>query len=231
MYREPDVQIESRVIMHKDNRNPGPRARGRRLQRRAALIGAATVIGLFASPVVAAAAPVHRVPAKSKSGPGTPTQKVSNGPTAALCKEVSPSAVSKIVGWTVPAPTPEVMTNMFDAKFNVTVTDVGCSYGSYKDLAQLVTLTYEKLSKPMSLKEVKKDLANLNKSTGANIIMNPYSGLSVSTGFIQTFTIGTITATIIVGVDGTKIAGAGVDSSMKDSEVQSLAELAIHKYL
>jgi hypothetical protein len=145
------------------------------------------------------------------------------------CSKVSASAVSAIVGYTVPAgvgmTTKLAATKQSDGISGVVTT---CTYGaetSESALHKVVILTSETTSKSFTLSELKSLLAK-NAAAAKAIKLVPYSGLG-EPGFYFTEHIGGISAQGLAGFDGTQSEGADVfSSSISKSQLVALAKLA-----
>lgn len=210
------------------DRNPGSRfSDGRRSRRparyaRTALTGLAAAACVLALPVAAqASAP----PLPSSSG-------------AALCDGVSPSSVSSVVGWSVPAPTATVKKATFNKKLHISSQDTICTYGTPTSLASLdheIFMTYDQLSAaPPKGATVASIKSELNKSI-ATLPAKMHASYSVSTSNGVLAVYGKVSGSIdgvafaaqfLFNWAGTKVAGIELYGNEAMSTLQSLEKLA-----
>ena len=156
--------------------SPEHRARLRRYPARS-LVALAAAAGCIALPSVAQAA------AKP-----TPPKPIS----AQVCSRVSPSAVSGIVGFTVPAPTENTFSYTIDPKLNLTETSTSCTFlvaGSASDPfgSKNVSLTSEVFNHPVTLALLKQaeaaeqeKFASREKARHFKVHSQSYTGLGVT---------------------------------------------------
>ncbi len=198
---------------------PETRARrspARGLRRRTLLVVAAT-FGLFTTPGVAAASPR---PASHK----TPLAK------PALCAGVSPSAISRVAGYRVPAPTVSTHSSTFDQQHNVSTFQTICSYGTFP-APTAVVIAYQTLSKSLPPSTIEQDIkasAISSKPSGATYVIMSYSGLGVP-GLYEQET-GPVTLEAVLGIKGSKIVGAAVGKMLSKSKLAALTKLGMANY-
>jgi hypothetical protein len=190
----------------------------------AVLLGIAAASALLVAPVGARAA--------SRSQPATRGRQLAartaRSDASSVCSKISPSAVSAIVGYAVPAATGAV-TDLKATKANDGISAVltTCSFGAQTSLAALkrnVTLDLEVTSRPITTREVQQELAK-TASASLKISVSPYPGLGVP-GVYFTEVGGGISAEGISGFVGTKVFGASVFEALSRSKLASLAKLA-----
>jgi hypothetical protein len=195
--------------------------RNRRLSpytRRAALLAAATTLGLVVLPATAQASPRSDAPLAV---------------TAGICNKVSASTVSSILGYTVPAAKPLTDSNVFDKKLGISGSVTDCTYGaetSLKSLQKVAFLSYEVISKPIALGTIKSDIKAAEKKVGTGFSVKTYKGLHYPALKLHFQEAGT-SFTIIEAIDGTKFAGAGLYGNQPVSTIAALAKLAMAAYL
>jgi hypothetical protein len=207
-------------------RNRPTRAAFRSLRSRALFLGIVGASGLFAATAVTQAA---------ASRPGvTPEGRQAVARTARLlsssiCSKVSPASVSALVGYSVPAGTPDIRKlKATKQNFGISAVVTTCTFGSQASMAALlkdVTLSSEVTSKPLTTSEMQQEVA---KASGATFKFKftPYSGLGVP-AFYFSMTAAGISAEGIEGVDGTKSFGASVETkTLSKSKLAALAKLA-----
>jgi hypothetical protein len=146
-----------------------------------------------------------------------------------LCAKVSASAVSSIVGYTVPAAVgislnaPATKTNDY-----ISGSTIDCSFGAEKslaDLKKLVSLDFETVSKPVTTAELKKLLAKTQTTAGLKVKIVPFSALG-GESFYMTFSEAGISINSLFTANGTKLYGATVESKLSSSKLESLVKLA-----
>lgn len=189
--------------------------------RSCALLCAAGGSGLVATAALAETASQTRFAGQVSAL--TATQRSSS-----ICAKVSPASVSRIVGFSVPAPTTDV-SKLAATKQNdgISALVTTCTFGaqaSLADLAKDVTLELEIASKPLTVSEVRQRL-NASAHEGLTMKIASYSGLGV-TGFFLTETGTGIHGEVIIGVEGTKSFSATVFTNLSTSKLASLARLA-----
>ena len=155
--------------------SPEHRARLRRYPARS-LVTLAAAAGCIALPSVAQAA-VRSTSIKAVSD---------------LCSRVSPSAVSSIVGFTVPAPTENTFSYPIDPKLNLTETSTSCTFlvaGSATAPfgSKNVSLTSEVFNHPVTLAILKQaeaaeqeKYASQEKASHFKVHYQNYTGLGVT---------------------------------------------------
>ena len=122
--------------------------------------------------------------------------------TSSICNKVSPSAVSRIVGYTVPAPTEYTSTYVVDKALNLSATSTDCGFtvtGSITSpfSTKTVYLDSEVFTKSVTLATLKKveaaeqeKVASQEKASHFKVSYSDYSGLGVTAVYYK------ITATI-----------------------------------
>jgi hypothetical protein len=174
----------------------------------ALLLGIATASSLVAAPVAQAA-----------TAPKAPSE--------GICGKISTAAVSAVVGYSLPAPSPDTLT-LPATKKNDEISSVvtSCAYGSETSLAALpkdVILEYVVTSRPLTAAEIKKGLAQEQQ---LKMTFLPYSGLGVQS-YYYSFTESGITVQGLTGFEGTKEYGAATYSKRTSkSQLASLVRLA-----
>jgi hypothetical protein len=178
-----------------------------------AILGA-TAAGLLAGSVATQAAPR---PAHAAA-------------TTSICSKVSAAEVSAIVGYKVPNPTANTVSQKATTtNFETSSVETGCTYGVLTSIAGLkktVILDISVASKAFTEAEI---LTSVRKaetiSKGVKFTLKPYSGLGVPGYFlsISDATIG-INTEVLSGLTGKDSFGAAVYSST--FPVSKLAELA-----
>lgn len=188
------------------------------------LLGIVGASVLVAAPVVAQAASRSRATSENRLAVARPAAAVASG----ICSKVSPSAVSAIVGYSVPAATITVIhAKPTAANFGVSGVTTICTFGAETSLAALkkdVNLTLETTSRALTAQEVKTQLAKLT-SANLKITVTSYSGLGVP-GLYFSETAGSITGEGVVGLSGSTYFGASVESALSKSKLGALAKLA-----
>lgn len=185
--------------------------------RRRTLLVVATTFGVFITPSVAA-------------GSTRPASHMTTLAKPALCAGVSPSAISRVVGYRVPAPTVSTGSFTFDQQHNVSTFQIICSYGTLPSPAGVV-VAYQTLSKSLPPSTVEQDIkasATSNKPSGATYMIMSYRGLGVP-GLYEQET-GSVTLESILGIKGSKIVGAAVGKMLSKSKVAALTKLAMANY-
>ncbi len=208
----------------RSTRSAPARPAHRRARALVALAGATAVIG---APALAGAS--------ARTAPGAVAQHGALGSRLApakttICSKVSPSAVSAIVGWTVPAGTYTSTSLAANAKDDdIASVEQSCLYGSYTSaagLAHIVTLGIGTTSKPITNAVLQKLLQTTEAAAHAKLAFTPYGGLGFPAWYI-TFKIGTDEVQEIAGVQGTHwVAGAVFTKALPEAKVGSLAKLA-----
>ena len=197
----------------------------RSLASRALLFGIAGGSVLIAVPAVAQAASRSGVTIQGR-------HTVAGDPRAAkssICDKVSAASVSSIVGWKVPRGTAGTYTvKPTKANYETSGTTTTCTYGAGLSMAavtKMVTLSYEVISKPITLSEMQQSIAKVTK--GAKFKFIAYSGLGVP-GYYFILTEAGITGQGITGVvSGTHYFGANVETkNVSKSTLAALAKLA-----
>jgi hypothetical protein len=144
---------------------------------------------------------------------------------AAICGKVSTAAVSAIVGYKLPAPTADTISQKATAKNDeIASTETSCSYGkdTLAALPKDIILVDDVTSKPLTAAELKKGLAEEQK---LKIKFAPYHGLASS--YYYQFAVGGITIRGISVLKGVNGYGAFVYSkALPESKLASLAQLA-----
>lgn len=173
-------------------------------------------------------------PTAGASAPRADLKAVSPARVASspLCSAVGAKAVSQAVGYTVPAATTTINRRMFDAKYNISATVTDCTYGSEASLADIlkdVNLVYEKLSRPVPVSVIRKDLTQLSAKAGQHVTTASIGGFSGS-AYYMTFQEGTIYSESIVDLDGVKVAGAVVTQKLPQSAIIALEKLAVGNF-
>ena len=142
---------------------------------------------------------------------------------------MSAASVSSIVGWKVPRGTAGTYTvKPTKANYETSGTTTTCTYGAGLSMAavtKMVTLSYEVISKPITLSEMQQSIAKVTK--GAKFKFIAYSGLGVP-GYYFILTEAGITGQGITGVvSGTHYFGANVETkNVSKSTLAALAKLA-----
>ena len=140
---------------------------------RAIIAGTASVATLLSIPTIASAV----------SPPTSVAPAVTLAPRASsICSNVSAAAISSIVGYKVPAGTASVFkVKATKANFGISGVDTVCTYGEETSMAALlkdVSLTYEVLSKPITLAEIEQETKADSKGS-VKYTFVPYTGLGV----------------------------------------------------
>ena len=189
------------------------------------LLGLAGASVLAAVPLVAQAASRARVTTEGRQVVALTATPVSS---ASICSKVSASAVSAIVGYSLPAATVGTV-NIKATKQNNEISAVvtACTFGAETSLAALkkdVFLQIEVTSRALTSQDVQKALSTKALGT-THLNITQYGGLGVP-GFYITFSeSGTKTETMS-GYAGTHEFGATVYGSLSQSKLASLAKLA-----
>ena len=156
--------------------SPQPRGRLRRYPARS-LVALAAAAGCTALPGIAQAATAPKVPLPVST---------------TACNKISRSAVSSIVGFTVPAPTGETITTTIDAALKLSATATTCSYivaGSLSNPfgSKTVNLSSEVFNKTVTLDTLKaaeeaeqEKIAKAQKIDNFKVTSSSYSGLGVT---------------------------------------------------
>jgi hypothetical protein len=144
---------------------------------------------------------------------------------AAICGKVSTPAVAAIVGYSLPAPTSDTISQKATAKNDeIASTETSCTYGkdTLAALPKDIILIDDVTSKPLTAAELKKGLAEEQK---LKITFVPYHGLGSS--YYYEFAVGGITIRGISVLKGVNGYGAFVYSkALSESKIASLARLA-----
>jgi hypothetical protein len=165
------------------------------------------------------------------------TQAASSAAHAAasnsICAKVSPAAVSAIVGYKVPAPVQNTLTEKATPNnFEISSVETSCTYGTLTSLAGLkktVLLDLSVASKAITESEV---LASVKKAEAISktlkFKLTPYSGLGVPGYFLTSQEPGVgIDTEVMSGLSGKDGFGAAVYSgSFPESKLAELAKLA-----
>ncbi len=136
----------------------------------------------------------HRDPQRGpSSSPGRPRQAVPGTLDAAssICNKVSPSSVSSIVGYTVPAPTLTPSTFVVDKALGISATSTNSSFTVFPTTtspsSRVVVLGYEVFTKPVTEASLKAAAAAQNekvvseeKASHFKVSYSAYSGLGVT---------------------------------------------------
>lgn len=177
----------------------------------AALLGASAVATLFCA---------------------TATTQAANTATASasICGAVSAASVSKIVGYTVPSPTQNVVRIPADKNdYETSSVDTSCTYGSEKSLAAIskaVTLDIAVAAKPYTEAEILASTKKAEEISHNAFKLVSYSGLGVPAYYL-TETAAGLHIQVLSGVVGTHSFGAAVDSAtLSISKLAELAKLA-----
>jgi hypothetical protein len=149
--------------------------------------------------------------------------------SSSICSKVSASAVSAIVGYSLPpatAGTVDLKATKQNDEISAVVT--ACTFGPQTSLAALkkdVILQVEVTSRPLTSQEIQKALSTKTVGT-THFKITTYSGLGVP-GFYITFALtGGIKTETISGYKGTSEFGASVYSNLSQSKLAALAKLA-----
>lgn len=151
-------------------------ARFRRYPARSLLAALAATAGCIALPGVAQAA--------GRSTPDATT-------LTSICTKVSPSSVSSIVGYTVPAGRQNVNTFVVDKSIGFSATATSCLFSVLPSAAnftpKMVILNYEVFTKSVTLTTLKtiaeneqKQIASEEKANNFKVTWSTYSGLGVT---------------------------------------------------
>jgi hypothetical protein len=150
---------------------------------------------------------------------------------SSVCSKVSAASVSAVVGYTLPAPSSSSFNLKASAKTDgVSAIETICVFGSETSTAALskaVILALEVTSKPLTLGEVEKEIAQSESATSKfKETFTPYSGLGRSAVYFN-FSDDGITDQGIAGFNGTNIFVAVVtNKSVSKSKLAALAKLA-----
>ena len=163
--------------------------------------------------------------------------------SSSLCSGVSPSQVSAVVGWSVPAATTSVNNDYFDQALGIHENDVECTYAkqatSLASVEQDVVLSYETLSKvpsrTVALRDIKNGFAKAEKGmpAGSSItysITHTFGVTSIFTKVTAKESTFTFTFEFAFGWRGTKVAGGWVESGLPEAKVQALEKLALDNF-
>ena len=148
----------------------------------------------------------------------------------AICAGVNAGAVSRVVGYTVPAATVFPL-SIKKNKEGISATGVDCTYGSDNTMAAIkrdVDLVYETTNRHVPLSEVQKVL-NTMGSSPLKWTVSPYGGLS-EPALLSKVSSQSFSGEEIAAEDGTKLAGAFVSSSLPTPKLADLTKLAISNY-
>jgi hypothetical protein len=187
-------------------------------------VGVVAVSILVAAPVAAQAASRSRAASEGRQA----VARTAGTLASSICSKVSPSAVSAIVGYSVPAATASTIhAKPTAANFGISGVTTICTFGAASSVAELkkdVSLTLEVTSRALTPQEVKTQLAKLTTAT-SKITVATYSGLGVP-GLYFTVAGAGITGEGIVGFAGTTYFGASVEEPLSKTKLASLAKLA-----
>jgi hypothetical protein len=148
-----------------------------------------------------------------------------------VCSKVSPSSISAVVGYSVPAGVPSTFhVKATKSNYEISSIETTCSFGAETSLAALkktVLLETAVASKALTAAQIQASFKLAEKEAHAiDFKIVSYSGLGV-TGFYATESISGIYAQIIAGESGTHSFSAAVYSkTLSESKVASLAKLA-----
>ncbi len=161
---------------------------------------------------------------------GTATARTANTVAATkACDKVSASSVSAIVGHTVPAPVGIIISEKAMKKNDdIAFQTLDCTYGAEKSLADLknvVSLDYQTYSRALTSAELKKFVAQTQKTPGLGLKITPYSGLG-GTSFYMTASADNFHIESLITASGTKAYGATVETTTSQSKLVSLVKLA-----
>jgi hypothetical protein len=144
------------------------------------------------------------------------------------CSKVSPSSVSAIVGYKVPAATGLALNEKATKKsFGISFQTLDCTFGAETSLAALkksVSIAIETLSRPLTTSELKKLVTN-QEIKAAGLKVASYPGLG-GTSFYMTASAAGIHIESITTGSGTKLYAASVESNLSKSKLASLVKLA-----
>lgn len=156
-----------------------------------------------------------------------PAVRAASNNAAAICSKVSASQVSSVVGYSVPNPTAQQATEVFDKRYGTTGTVTNCSYEpkgtSTKDILKTVELSYASLNKNVTVAEAESEIKATEGKTHKWTVQ-PYNSLSHPAVYLA-YSSGGYTVAAILVVDGKKIAAAVVLTKMAESKLGKLAQL------
>ena len=199
--------------------------RRRSLPSRTLLLGIAGALVLIAVPAVAQAASRSGVTIQGRNSVAGDVKAL----TSSICDKVSAASVSSIVGFKVPAGTPNTYSiKPTKANYGISGTNITCTYGvgtTMAALVKVVILSYEVISKPLTTSEMQQSIKKA--SLTAKFKFSAYSGLGVP-AFYFSLTESGITGQGITGVvSGTHYFGASVETkNVSMSKLAALAKLA-----
>ncbi|HTW98375.1 MAG TPA: hypothetical protein VMD59_06335 [Acidimicrobiales bacterium] len=203
-----------------------PTAQSSSRRARALLAGVVGLAALVILPAVAQAAvrPAHLAAARvSRAAAERPSF------SAASC--VSKATVSRVVGWSVPAPTAETLNLPATAKNDhIASKQSDCVYGdeeSLAGLAKLVILEVGTTSKPLTSLDLPKLIDSAEKAApGSHYTFKPYSGLGTAAWYFD-IQIGQFQVRGIAAARGTTLFGSSCESpTLAISKLAALAKLA-----
>jgi len=149
--------------------------------------------------------------------------------TSAMCNKVSGAAVSKIIGYSLPNATSFVLTTKATAA-NLGAASVTtlCTYGAYTSMASIersVTLSYETLSKALSISQVEGLVSKSNAKS--KFTFKPLSGLGAPAFYYILTESGITGQGIEVEADSLHFVNASVESkTVTKATLSALATLA-----
>lgn len=148
---------------------------------------------------------------------------------SSVCDKVSAASVSAIVGYKVPAATEyTVAVKPSKANYEVTGSDVICTYGAETSMATIVkaiSLSFEDINKPLTSAEMQASIAKATKD--AKFTFSPYPGLGGPAFYFKLVEAGITGQGLSVATSSTHFAGASVETSkITKSQLASLVKLA-----
>jgi hypothetical protein len=176
--------------------------------------------------------------------------------TISICSKVSASSVSRIVGYTVPAPTTDTLTFVVDKALGLSATSTSCLFSVLPSATnfspKMVSLDYEVFNKPVTLttlktaaEEEQKQVASKEKANNFKVTWSSYSGLGVPAVYYKwtaSFHLPSLPSGVtlpkgistnlayqgIAALEGTKAYEAAVNNvTLSESKVGELARLAL----
>jgi hypothetical protein len=186
-----------------------------------------SLVGVLGVSVATARAPAT-VPRNVSTALAT-TSRETRPHLSSICRRVSAASVAAIVGHSVPAPTAGVFPQS-PTKKNLGISGVLtiCTYGtetSATAISQTVALELDVTSKPITLSEVERKLAQTSTAS-SKITMTPYSGLGAP-AFYFTDIASSLTAQGMEVVDGTRsIAATVFTTRLSKTKFAALTKLA-----
>jgi hypothetical protein len=157
-------------------------------------------------------------------------QAASRAPHASsVCAKVSAASVSAIVGYKVPAATEyTIPVKPSKADYEVTGSDVICTYGAETSMATIVkavSLSLENINKPLTSAEMQASIAKATKD--AKFTFSPYPGLGGPAFYFKLVEVGITGQGLSLSTSSTHFAGVSVESSkITKSQLASLVKLA-----